>query len=367
MAQQPDSKPNTPPLDPKEVPAYTQPDVKIDVMGKKFLWFGISGAVLIPGIIAIIMCMVRFGSPVKLGIDFTGGSLLQFHFERPVKVEQLRQAVSKVTIYDRKYDPNGKATVIGREFNIPAEIQSVVGGVSRSATSSVGSAGSTLIVRTKRLDLLQVKDLMKGLSQQHLGPFVKDSENSVGPTIGKELLRNALIALATGIIAILAYIAVRYQFDFAVCAITAMVHDVLVMSGMFAIMSLFFGAEADSLFVTALLTVMGFSVHDTIVIFDRFRENLRYAKKTDSFADVANRSVNQTFARSINTSLTVALTLLPLVIFGGSSVFYFTLSMLIGVISGTYSSIFNAAPLLVLWRDGLKNKPTAPAKSGAAA
>lgn len=376
MAQQPESKPAASPADAKDVPAYTQPDVKLDVMGKKFIWFGISGAVLLPGIIAIIMCMVKFGAPVKLGIDFTGGSLLQFHFQRPIQVEQLRQAVSRISIGEYTYDANNNPTLVGHE-HIPSEIQTVIGGVARSSiaasSAASGSAaaqtavqGSTLIVRTKRLDRMQVLDLIKGLGQQHLGPFTKDSENSIGPTIGKELLRNALIALGTGIVAILAYIAVRYQFDFAVCAIAAMVHDVLVMTGAFAIMSLLLGAEADSLLVTALLTVMGFSVHDTIVIFDRFRENLRYANKNDSFADVANRSVNQTFARSINTSLTVALTLLPLVIFGGSSIFYFTLSMLIGVISGTYSSIFNAAPLLVLWRDGLKKKPAAPAQNAKA-
>ena len=131
------------------------------------------------------------------------------------------------------------------------------------------------------------------------------------------------------------------------------------------------GAEADGLLVTALLTVMGFSVHDTIVIFDRFRENLRLAQKGDTFGDVANRSVNQTFARSINTSLTVVLTLVPLVLFGGSSIFFFCLAMLIGIVSGTYSSIFNAAPLLVLWRDRQGNSapPAAaappPAPAGA--
>ena len=162
---------------------------------------------------------------------------------------------------------------------------------------------------------------------------------------------------------ILAYIAFRYQFDFAVCAIAAMIHDVLVMAGVFAVMSLTMGAEADGLFITALLTVMGFSVHDTIVIFDRFRENLRYAQKGDHFSDIADRSINQTFLRSLYTSTTVFLSLIPLVLFGGSSVFFFTLSMVIGIVSGTYSSIFNAAPLLVIWRDGLGSKatPSAPA------
>jgi len=217
-----------------------------------------------------------------------------------------------------------------------------------------GGEGSTLILRTKELKPKQVIELKKELSDPGLGlgKLHPERVESVGPKIGAELMRNAMYALAAGIVMILAYIAFRYQFDFAVCAIAAMLHDIIVMTGMYAILSLTLGAEADGLFITALLTVMGFSVHDTIVIFDRFRENLRYAQKGDHFEDIADRSINQTFLRSIYTSVTVILALLPLVLFGGSSIFFFTLAMVIGIASGTYSSIFNAAPLLVLWRDG---------------
>jgi preprotein translocase subunit SecF len=312
-----------------------EPAPLIDVMGRKSLWFGISAAMMIPGIIAIVMCFSRFGAPVKLGIDFTGGSLLQLRFDRVVSVEQLRDALGTSSLNGHK---------------VEGEIQEVLETAQRDASGSV--EGSTLILRTLTLTASEVGHLKTELAgKSGLGTFVPERIETVGPKIGAELLRNAMLALAAGILVILGYIAVRYQFDFAMCAIAAMVHDVVVMLGSFAILSLTLGAEADGLLVTALLTVMGFSVHDTIVIFDRFRENLGLARKGDTFGDVANRSVNQTFARSVNTSLTVVLTLIPLVLFGGSSIFFFCLAMLIGIVSGTYSSIFNAAPLLVLWRD----------------
>ncbi|MEB3300077.1 MAG: protein translocase subunit SecF [Candidatus Sericytochromatia bacterium] len=331
-------------VDTPAAPGAPEPAI-VDVMGRKSLWFGISVALMLPGIIAIAVCLSRFGAPVKLGIDFTGGSLLQLRFEQAVSVEQLRGALAGVQLEGHK---------------VEGEIQEVLETAKREATGSV--AGSTLILRTRTLTPAEVGSLKTELSKVNaLGPFVPERVETVGPKIGAELLRNALLALGAGILVILGYIAVRYQFDFAMCAIAAMVHDVVVMLGAFAILSLTMGAEADGLLVTALLTVMGFSVHDTIVIFDRFRENLGSARKGDTFAVVANRSVNQTFARSINTSLTVVLTLIPLVFFGGSSIFFFCLSMLIGIVSGTYSSIFNAAPLLVLWRERANRaEPPAP-------
>lgn len=336
------------------IPAYTVPEIKVHVMARKYLYFAISGLIMLPGIIAMIICMQKFGAPVKPGIDFVGGSLLQLRFEQKVEVDEFRSALKHVKIGGH---------------HLEGEIQEVIETGERTASSSA-TGGSSLILRTRFLVVKpadvaanlpavnEVKDLKAALAapELKLGMFETERVENVGPKIGAELLRNALIALGAGIVCILGYIAFRYQFDFAFCAIAAMVHDIIVMIGAFAIMCLTLGAEADGLLVTALLTVMGFSVHDTIVIFDRFRENLRYAQKGDTFADIADRSINQTFVRSINTSATVALTLLPLVVFGGSSIFFFSLTILIGVISGTYSSIFNAAPLLVLWRDGVARK-----------
>lgn len=346
------------PKDPsgKDVPAYTIPEVRVHVMAKKWLYFAISGLLILPGLVAMILCMSKFGAPVRLGVDFTGGSLLQIRFEQNVKIDQFRHALHEVRIPPRI--PENSTMSLEAALALPAtekvegEIQDVLETAQRSATGSAAH-GSTLMLRTKELQPHQITALKQNLARPELGlgRFVPERVESVGPKIGAELMRNALYALSAGIVMILAYIAFRYQFDFAVCAIAAMVHDVLVMTGAFAIMGLTLGAEADGLFITALLTVMGFSVHDTIVIFDRFRENLRYAQKGDTFEDIADRSVNQTFLRSIYTSATVILALLPLVFFGGSTIFFFTLSMVIGIASGTYSSIFNAAPLLVLWRD----------------
>ncbi len=349
------------PKDPsgKDIPAYTIPEVKIHVMARKWLYFTISGAIMIPGIIAMIICMSKFGAPVKLGVDFTGGSLLQMRFEQKVEIDQFRHALHEVRIPPPTVEPAPGAAPVkpAATEKVEGEIQTVLETAQRSSTGSAETA-STLILRTKELKPNQVVALKEALADPKLklGAFTTERAETVGPRIGAELMRNALYALAAGIVMILAYIAFRYQFDFAVCAIAAMVHDIVVMTGAFAILSLTLGAEGDGLFITALLTVMGFSVHDTIVIFDRFRENLRYAQKGDTFADIADRSINQTFLRSIYTSVTVLLSLLPLVIFGGSSIFFFTLAMVIGIISGTYSSIFNAAPLLVIWRDGLGTK-----------
>ncbi len=324
---------------PQEAPA---PEVRFHVMRRKTLYFIISGLLMVPAIAAMLLCMAKFGAPVKLGIDFEGGSLIQIRFERPVNVEEFRTALSHVRLAGHK---------------VEGEIQDVIETAQRSSAATE-SAGASLILRTHELQPKQVDELRKRLAEPSLGlgAFTTERVETVGPKIGAELVQNALLSLGAGILVILGYIAVRYQFDFAACAITAMVHDVIVMVGAFAIMSLTLGAEADGLFITALLTVMGFSVHDTIVIFDRFRENLRYAQKGDTFADIADRSINQTFMRSIYTSVTVVLSLLPLVLFGGSSIFFFTLTMVIGIVSGTYSSIFNAAPLLVVLRERTESR-----------
>ncbi len=181
---------------------------------------------------------------------------------------------------------------------------------------------------------------------------------SIGPTIGAETTINAIWAVVVASLFIVLYITWSFRkipkpassFRFGVCAVIALVHDVLVVIGIFAILGHFFGVEIDSLFVTALLTVIGFSVHDTIVVFDRIRENLKRVSGL-SFDQVVNESILQTLDRSLNTSLTVVLVLFALLLFGGESIRWFVVALLVGVISGTYSSIFNASPLLVLWQE----------------
>jgi preprotein translocase subunit SecF len=289
---------------------------EFDFMSRKPLWFGISGALLIPGVIAIIISLMTLGSPVRLGIDFTGGGLMDLTFQKPVTATQLKDDLSAAGHKD------SQVTIAN---------------------------GNTAIIRTKSMTEAERNTLFAALKQKE-GEFKVNSFEAVGPVIGKELLTNALLAVAFALVGIVAYVSYRYQFDFALCAITALVHDILFLVGVFAILGLTVHVEVDSLFVPALLTVIGFSVHDTIIIYDRIRENMRTAGKRDTFDDVANKSIKQTMARSIYTSFTVMLTLLAMVIFGGETIRWFVFAMLLGIGIGTYSSIFNASQLLAVLR-----------------
>lgn len=319
----------------------------VDIVKYRNIWIGISLAITIPGIIGICMCLYEFKSPLKLGIDFTGGSILQYEFAPNVKLEDVRAVVEE--------------TLHGSQVQ-EAEL----------------SGHKVMIMRTKALaDEKQDESLKKKLGEklrEKLGEFNLLSQDKVSGVVGPELLQNGLLSLFLTFGAMVLYIKMRFQFDFAVCAIIALLHDVFVLVGIFAIMGLIMGTEVDSLFISAVLTVIGFSVHDTIVVFDRVRENMKYlgSKAVDkegheyrkSFGDIANESVNQTLARSLYTSLTVIITLTSLYLLGGTTTREFVLAMLIGIISGTYSSIFNASCVLVWWREfQSKNKQVKPASA----
>ncbi|TMG26086.1 MAG: protein translocase subunit SecF [Chloroflexi bacterium] len=197
----------------------------------------------------------------------------------------------------------------------------------------------------------QLGDVATAL-QARFGKIVAQPQlTTVGPVVSADLIQQALVLILVGSIGILLWITFRFRdVKFGVTALVAMLHDVIVVVGTFAILGTFFGVEVDALFVTAMLTVIGFSVHDTIVVFDRVRENkARHAG--EPFAAIVNHSILQTFGRSINTSFTVVLTLVALLLFGGSAIRFFVLALLIGIVSGTYSSIFNASPLLVSWHE----------------
>lgn len=306
--------------------------VKVDLVKYRWIWIGISLLLTIPGLIGIGMSYAEFGAPLKPGIDFTGGSILQYQFEKPVELEPIRQVLEECHLPGSQVQ---KAYISGKE---------------------------AVVLRTKALDDENLKKQLDQSLEQKLGPFKQLSIDKVTATIGPELLTNGLIALFSTMAMMILYISYRYKLDYAVCAIIALVHDVVVLCGFYAILGLTMGVEVDSLFISAVLTVIGFSVHDTIVVFDRVRENAKYVgsktkdpvtgeeyKKT--FGDVANDSVNQTLARSIYTSLTVVFTLTALYLWGGVTTKDFVLAMLVGIISGTYSSIFNASCLLVLWRE----------------
>ena len=204
--------------------------------------------------------------------------------------------------------------------------------------------------------------LLGGENNENL--LVEKRFDSIGPTIGRELKNRSVLAIFLVIFLIVLYIAWAFRkvskpvssWKYGAVAVIALLHDVVLPTGLVAVLGHFWGAEADTLFVTALLTILGFSVHDTIVVFDRIRENLKGANPKELFEEIINRSVNETMARSINTSFTVILAMLAVFLFGGESVRYFSIILIAGVVFGTYSSIFIASPLLVTWHNFTQRK-----------
>ncbi|MFN8577775.1 MAG: protein translocase subunit SecF [Candidatus Sericytochromatia bacterium] len=292
----------------------------------RYIWFSISLALLIPGIIALIMGWM------KPGLDFVGGTAMELKFNKPPTVTQVQQVLDKTD----------------KQFYGDAIVQ---------------PSDTLMTIKAKSIDNKQQTTLFDNL-RKDLGDFKTEKVEVVGPTIGKELFTNSMLGFGLVITGIILYLSFQFKYDYAICAIIALVHDVLFLVGTFALFGKLFGMEVDSLFVTAALTVAGFSVHDTIVVYDRIRENSRKAKRGTPIAEVANDSLNQTMTRSINTSLSVLITLLFLLLFGGETIKDFVLAMFIGIAAGTYSSIFIASPLLVTWRevaDGKGSKSTNPA------
>lgn len=293
-----------------------------DIVGKKGIYFAISLIVMIPGIIALFL----WG--LQLSIDFTGGTRLQYNIvsEKPQTAKDELQKIVKLT--------NG--VLIGPVQNTQKD---------------------TYSLRMKTLTNTQYQNMKKILEARF--PTGREiSFETVGPTIGTETTWNAFKAVGVAILLIVLYMAWSFRnvpkpassWRFGVCTIAALLHDVIVVVGLFAILGHFYGVEIDSLFITAVLTVIGFSVHDTIVVFDRIRENLRRMGNVP-FSMVVNESIVQTLNRSLNTSLTTMLVLFTLFLFGGESIRWFVVALLLGILSGTYSSIFNAAPLLVVWEE----------------
>jgi len=290
----------------------------MNIISKKYIYFLISLLVIIPGIISLVL----FG--LKLSIDFTGGSLLEVNLHKQVSTDEIK-------------------TVVAKENVDVAAVQQ--------------SENNTYLIRMKTID----KDQNEKVKQDLTNAFGQAEQlrfETVGPTIGKELSIKALQAIGLASILIVLYIAWSFRkvpkpvssWRFGVCAIVALLHDVLVVVGIFSLLGHFKGVEVDSLFVTAVLTIIGFSVHDTIVVFDRIRENLR-VMAGKPFAYIVNESILQTMNRSLSTSLTVAFVLFALLLFGGETIKWFVAALLVGIVSGTYSSIFNAAPLLVVWHE----------------
>lgn len=291
----------------------------LDIIGKRKIYYLISLLVIIPGLISIIL----YG--LKLSIDFTGGSRITYSFEKNIEPKTLTEIKSA---YAKE-----KITI-----------------------STIQSSNKEVFIRTIPINEKQNSKINANL-QDKAGKFKQESFETIGPTVGLETTRKAFTSVIISSILILLYIAFSFRkvpkptssLHFGLTTICALLHDVLVLVGVFSILGKVLNVEVDSLFITALLTVMGFSVHDTVVVFDRIRENLH--KSPGSFAKVVNESIVQTLVRSLNTSLTAFLVLFTLLLFGGESIRWFIVALLIGIVSGTFSSIFNAAPLLVTWHE----------------
>ncbi len=298
----------------------------IDIVGKRYWYFAISLLVIIPGLIAMGMTWSQTGRPFRLAIDFTGGTLLELKFDQP-----------------QTFQTDRVVSVFGQFGFAPNDLQ-----IQQSGTD-------TLIIRSKELSPDVKVKVGEGLASE-FGKFTELRAESVGPAVGAEIAERAAVAVGLVSIAILMYLTwafrrVAQPFRYGVCAVITLLHDALVVLGIASIFGILLGWEVDALFITALLTVIGYSVHDSIVVFDRIRENLLRMRGV-RFEEVVNHSIMQTLDRSINTVLTVLFTLAALLLFGGVTLRQFVGILFIGILSGMYSSIFNAAPLLVVWENG---------------
>lgn len=291
----------------------------MNLLGQNKKWWLIgSVAIMLLGVLALSVWNLKFG------IDFTGGTLLEVTSDKPIDKEAFVKELEAA-------------------------------GVEKIVSQTAGDGG--VIVKSAAIDQEQHQKVNEVLTKLNLK---EQRFENVGPTVGKDLTRKAIIAVLIAIVAIILYIAYSFRnvpqpassWRFGITAIVALVHDVFITIGIFAILGHFFGYEVDALFITALLTVMGFSVHDTIVVFDRLRENMIHERigTIEEFEAVANDSLVQTLNRSLNTSLTVILVLLAMAILGGASIRPFVVALLAGITVGTYSSIAVATPLLVYWQ-----------------
>jgi preprotein translocase subunit SecF len=311
------------------------------IIARKRWFFLFSLLVTIPGLIFIVATPLSGGAlGLKFSVDYTGGTVWEFKLEQPADALVVRDVVAAAG------HPEVQVTEAGSGFLImrtkPLDLQS------GSESDPSQPAGAELAA-------------IRAAIESEVGPIAEaGSLSTVGPVISQDLTQQAALLIVLGSIGIVLWMTYRFRnLRFGLAALAALLHDVIVTVGFFAVAGTLFGVEIDALFITAMLTIIGFSVHDTIVVFDRVRENLaRYAGAP--FADIVNHSIVQTLGRSFNTTATVLITLLSLLVFAGGSIRTFVLALFVGILSGTYSSIFNASPLLVWWDERVTARKSSP-------
>jgi preprotein translocase subunit SecF len=328
--------------------------MKLKVVEQSRLWWSVSLALTVAGAIAVVGCLVSFGTPLKLGLDFLGGTRLQLQLacetpqsqpqcQAPIKLADVREVLTAQEL--------GGAAVQLLDVNSKAQDRHIV---------AIRSQDITPEKRVALVNALEAK----------LGKFDPQATqiDTVGPVLGQQVLSSGVMAVLLSLLGIVIYLSFRFHWDYAAFAVVALVHDLLITVGAFAALGWFAGTEIDTLFIVALLTIIGFSVNDTVVIYDRVRENI--AQQPDApIGGVVNDAVNQTLTRSINTTASTLLSVVAIFLFGGSTLRDFALALIIGFLSGAYSSIFIASTLLAWWRSRpgyVPPKPRDPSVSGVA-
>jgi preprotein translocase subunit SecF len=291
----------------------------IDFVGKKHWFFLISGILIVIGIVSLVISQIQFGAPLQLGTDFIGGTSMTLHFSPPVDQEQLRQ-----------------------EFTNLGYPEAMIQG-----------SGDDFLIRIREISFQERQDLLEGVETSLGSEVIVRDYDTVSPHIATETARNALIAVIVAAVAMMLYIVWAFRrmpspFHWGTCAVIALIHDVLIIVGIFSLLGLLAGVAVDAMFITGLLAVVGYSINNTVVIFDRIRENVSRQIKPD-FAATINDSLIETLGRCLNTALTTLFVLLALFLFGGATIQYFVLVLLFGVIIGTYSSVCISSQLLVVW------------------
>ncbi|MCT7963100.1 protein translocase subunit SecF [Laspinema sp. D1] len=316
--------------------------MRLNINKQRQLWWTLSAAVVVAGLISMVISWQQLGTPLRPSLDFVGGTRLQLELDcsvpgncdRPIEAGQVRSILTSQ-------------------------------GLGGSSIQVVGEDRQALSIRTSTLDVDQRTQLVNSLTEE-LGSFdaQKSQIDTVGPTLGRQLFTQGLLALIVSFAGIIVYLSFRFQFDYALFAIVALFHDVLITVGIFSILGLVLGSEVDSLFIVALLTIIGFSVNDTVVIYDRIRETLAQDKANRPIDQIVDEAVNQTLGRSINTTATTMLPLVGIFLFGGETLKYFALALIVGFLAGVYSSLFLASTLLTWWRErngqGMSPVPEGP-------